>query len=284
MIDTLLSGLLSATLAIGDRLFGWLLHLPPVAAVAVLGILTSLLMSLARRWTTNQDLLGRAHADKRRLKVLTREAKAAKDKKAVSRYRTTSGEIALKLMRAEGKPLLTVLLPLILMGTWGWYRLGYLPPQENELVQVELSLPASAIGSVAFLVPHWGIDEPEKGYVVLVEEAAGDVPAGVAKWTVSGQASPEPYTLVLNHGDRRFQHDLLVGQRTYAAELVMHEPGRTLPQSFVRMRVPKIAGIFPGPHPDDWGGYGAWFPSWVITYFLFVLPFYFITKRLFRVY
>jgi len=277
-----MDALLNVTLALGDLLFGWLLYLPVVAAVAVLGILTSLLMLLVRRWTTNQDLLGRAHADKERLKVLMREAKAAKDKNAARRYRTTNGQIALKLMRAEGKPLLAVLAPLILIGTWGWCRLGYSPPQEDEPVQVELSLSASAIGSVAFLVPQRGIDA-EQRYVVLVEEASGDVLAGVARWTVSSKASPEAYTLVLNHGDRRFEHDLLIGQRTFAAELVMHEPGRALPQSYVRMRVPRIAGMIPGLYPDDWRGYGAFFPSWVITYVLFVLPFYLITKRLFRI-
>jgi len=278
------SALLSAILAIGDLLFGWLLYLPPVAAIGLLGVFTSLLIVLVRRLTTNRNLLGRAHADKRRLKVLTREAKAAGDNDAVNRCRTTNGQIALKLMRAEVKPLLVVLLPLILIGTWGWYRLGYIPPQEDEPVQVEMSLPASAIGSVAFLVPQPGIHAKQQRYVVLVEEATGDVPAGIAKWTVSGKASPEVYTLVLNYGDRRFRHDLLIGQRTHSPELVAHEPGRMLPQSYVRMRVPKIAGIIPGLYPDDWRGYGVLFPSWVITYILFVLPFYFITKRLFHIY
>ena len=279
-----MGNLLSATLAIGDLLFGWLLHLPPVAAIGLLGVFTSLLMVLVRRLTTNRDLLGRVHADKRRLKVLMREAKAAGNNDAVSRYRVTNGQIALKLMRAEVKPLLVALAPLILIGVWGWHRLGYIPPQEDEPVQVELSLPASAIGSVAFLVPQRGIDVKEQRYVAPVEEASGDTPAGIAKWTISGKASPEAYTLVLNHGDRRFQHDLLIGQQTHSPELVAHEPGRMLPQSYVRMRVPKIAGIVPGLYPDDWQGYGLLFPSWVMTYIAFVLPSYFVTKRLFRIY
>ena len=283
MSEALLERLLDATLTLGDLLLGWLLYFPPTAAVAVLGILTCLLMMLVRRWTTNQDLLARAHADRRRLRVLMREARVAGDKNAARRYRTTNGEIALKLVRAEGKPLLAALLPLVLIGTWGWYRLRYLPPVEDESVQIELSLDVSAIDSIAFLAPQQGI-HTEEGYVMLVEEAGGDVPAGVAKWTVSGKASPEPYTLVLNHGNRRFHHELLIGQRTCTSELVIHDPGRAVPQSFVRMRVPKIAGMIPGPHPDDWGGYGAIFPSWVITYVLFVVPLYFITKRLFRIY
>ncbi|NQU21647.1 MAG: DUF106 domain-containing protein [Candidatus Nealsonbacteria bacterium] len=273
--------LLRATLAVGDLLFGWALFIPPVLTVAVLGILTSGLMLAVRRWTTDQDLLGRADADKRRLKVLMREAKAVKDKAAVKRLRTTNGEIALKLMGAEVKPSLLAILPLVLIGTWGWYRLGYVPPQEDEPVLVELSLPASAAGSVAFLVPQEGI-RVKNGYVTHVEEVEGRIPAAVAKWTVCGKAAAEPFTLVLNHGKSRFEHDLLIGQRTYATDIVLHEPGRLLPQSYVRMRVPKIAGLVEGPQLDDWGGYGALLPSWVVTYLLVVIPFYFGTKRLFR--
>ena len=278
--------LLRATLAIGDLLFGWVLLLPPVMPIVVLGILTSGLMLAVRRWTTDQDLLGRAHADKRQLRVLMREAKAAKDKATVKRLRTTNAEIALKLMGAEVKPLLAAILPLIVMGIWGWYRLGYVPPQEDEPVTIELSLPASAAGSVAFLVPQEGI-RVESGYVARVEEVErnkAEIPAAVARWTVRGKAAAEPYTLVLNHHQRRFEHDLLIGQRTYATDLVSHEPGRLLPQSYARMCVPKIAGLIEGPHPDDWDGYGALFPSWVITYLLVVVPFYFAAKRLSRLY
>jgi len=282
--------LLRASLAAGDLLFGWALLLPTVIVVAILGVLTSALMLVVRRWTTDQDLLGRACADRRRLKVLMREAKAVKDKAAVKRLRKTNGEIALKRLGAEVKPLLAVLLPLVLIGTWGWYRLGYVPPRDDEPVMIELSLPASAAGSVAFLVPQEGIrvkdvEDVEDGYVARVEEveeSKAEIPAAVARWTVRGKAAAEPYMLVLNHGERRFEHDLLIGQRTYAADLVLHEPGRPLPQSYARMRVPKIAGLVEGPHPDDWDGYGALFPSWVITYLLVVVPFYFAAKRLFH--
>lgn len=274
--------LLRAILVIGDLLFGWTLLLPPVMPVAVLGILTSAVMLMVRRWTTDQDLLGRAHADKRRLKVLMREAKTAQDKAAMKRLRATNGEIALKLMGAEVKPALAAVLPLVLLGTWGWYRLGYVPPREDEPVSIELSLPVSAAGSIAFLVPQEGILPENRHYVARVEEVGGETPAAVARWTVRGKAATKPYTLVLNHGQRRFEHDLLIGQRTYATELVFHEPGRLLPQSYARMRVPQIAGLVEGPHPDGWNGYGALFRGWVITYLLVVVPLYFAVKRLFR--
>ena len=61
-----------------DVLLGWLLLLPRSIAVLAVGLTTAALLTLIRRWTTNQDRLRRASADMRRLKELKRAAKQAK--------------------------------------------------------------------------------------------------------------------------------------------------------------------------------------------------------------
>ena len=88
-----------------DYVLGWSLHLPHVAILALLAVCTAVVLTGVRKFTTNQDLLGRAKADKARLKVLMRAAKQAGDKEAVKRYRATNGEIGAVGMKAELLPL-----------------------------------------------------------------------------------------------------------------------------------------------------------------------------------
>ena len=72
-----------------DYPLGWMLALPRDVAIVTIAIGTSLLLTLARKWTTDQGYLLRSKNDIRRLKQLRREAKRAKDKSAVKRISTT---------------------------------------------------------------------------------------------------------------------------------------------------------------------------------------------------
>ena len=103
MLETLNNFVLS----IADPLLSWLLLVPANLAIIIIAIGTSAILTFVRLFTTNQDLLRRCDADKKRLKQLIREAKARKDKEAVKRHRATMGGVSMKLMRAEGLPLLT---------------------------------------------------------------------------------------------------------------------------------------------------------------------------------
>ena len=91
----------SIILTIGDPLLGWMLGLDRNIALFIVAIGTALILTLVRLFTTNQNLLGRCKKDKARLKQLMREAKKTGDKDAVARYRTTTGQIGMKSMKAE---------------------------------------------------------------------------------------------------------------------------------------------------------------------------------------
>ncbi len=254
-----------------------------VLSVFGLAMLTSVLLAILRRWTTDQERLGRAVADKRRQRELIRAAKARGDREAVGRHRATLGAIAVKLMCAEGRPLLAAILPIAFVGTWAWYRLGHLPPRADEPVVIQLALPPGEIGELAWLQPQKGVRIV--GPVVREVETGTDPgPAhGVARWTVSAAARPGPYPLTIRSATGTYIHPHLVGQRTYAPPVVFHDPdGGVLPQTEARLAVPPICGLIPGPGPADWGGFGSFFPAWVITYIVFVLPLFILGKRVLR--
>ena len=113
-----------------DVPLGWLLALPRDLAIALVAVGTSLVLTLVRKWTTNQDRLRRAGADVRRLRALLREAKWEKDRGAVRRLRTTLAMVRTIRFRAEGLPLLVSIVPIALLAFWAVQRLDYLRDPE----------------------------------------------------------------------------------------------------------------------------------------------------------
>ena len=109
----MLDAIMNFCVSVMDAVLGWLLHLPFHVAILFVAIATSAVLTFVRLFTTNQELLGRCKQDKKRLKQLMREARRAKDKDARKRYRTTMGRVSMKMMRAEGKPFLVSLVPII---------------------------------------------------------------------------------------------------------------------------------------------------------------------------
>lgn len=183
----MLDAITNACLAITDPLLGWLLYLPRDAVLMILALGTALLLSVVRLFTTNQDLLRRCHQDKARLKVLIREARRARDPEALARYRTTLQHVALTTLAAEGKPLLASLVPLILLGTWAFCRIAYLPVRPGSPVALRLYTPLADIGQWAHLVPPAGL-QSETGWIREVQaDRLGSEPTTAAS---SGDVMP----------------------------------------------------------------------------------------------
>lgn len=112
-----------------DALLGWLLLLPRDATLFVFALLTALLMTLVRRWRTNQDLLRCCANDLRQLKQLNRAAKESGDKPRRQRLRQTVALIKQMQLAEDMKVLWVVLIPVAALAMWAVERLDYLPPR-----------------------------------------------------------------------------------------------------------------------------------------------------------
>ncbi len=259
--------------AIFDGLLGWLLGLSWHATLLAVAACTGLLLALVRKYTTNQDLLRRVDADKVRLKELKREAKRAKDKEARLRYRQTTAMVAMKAFAQEGKPLLLAVLPIAILATWCYNRMGYFPPRDSEPVEVVFYGPVSAVGETVTLLPQDGLKA--EGWVRLArEEKVADQPTAVARWKVSGAASRRPHKLVFRWRDETFDRgEILVGQKTYSPRIVSDDAGRLGAE--VCLREARPLGIVPG--------FGDAFPAWLVGYLILVIPGAMVIKRLLRV-
>ncbi len=281
---------------VGDTLLGWLLHLPSDLVLLILALLTAGLMVLVRPLVTNQDRLRRVHDDSRRLAELMRQARQARDKQALARFKSTGTMLSMRKLAAEGWPLLVAVVPVAMLATWAMSRLEFHPPAENEAVEVvvQATSPAAA-GEVMHLVPPKdGGLEPADGWVQqLTLEASepglwdrylrrvkwarsqGPEQVAVARWTLKGKAKAEPYVLVFRFRDQPIKpRKLWIGQTIYAPEWVVEQDEPIVTQ--IKMRPVKLFGIVPG--------LGDYLPGWMVGYIIIAAPLVFFLKWLLKIY
>ncbi|HOI53719.1 MAG TPA: EMC3/TMCO1 family protein [Phycisphaerae bacterium] len=274
-LDTLNSALMS----IGDPALGWLLNLPRSVALFIIAIGTALILTVVRLWTTNQDLLGRCKRDKARLKQLMKEAKKAGDKEAVARYRTTVGQIGMKTMKAEGKPLLASIVPIAIIACWAWARIAYEAPVPGEPMDVYVYYEAAAIGRLTHLVPQENL-EAETGWIQkVVQDVDRDgkpINSGVARWRLRAAQKNDPYLLEFRYDGRTFTKEFIVDGRKYAEPITFYEEGAPALCTELKLTEAKLFGVIPGL---PWIGMQAW----MVGYLVIVLPFSFLLKPLLRI-
>ncbi len=258
-------------LAIGDGLLGWLLAWPRDLALVVLAWGSSAILTLTRRVTTNQNLLGRIAADRRRLKELLASAKAAGDAAALARLRLTKSQLAWLSLRAEGRPLLLALPPLALVATWCVHRLEFLPPLAGEPIAITAYTPFSWVGGVMHIAPAPGLRTAQ--WVQPIEPlTGGGPPQGSAAWVLDAAPTAEPYRLLFHSGRETCVQELLVGQRTYAPPVVTHRDQVTIE---CRLQPYRPFGVLPG--------IPQLLPPWMVGYLALAIVGVPILKRLWHV-
>jgi len=228
-----------------DFIFGWLLRLPSDLTILVIALLTGVVLTLVRKWTTDQGLLARAAADNKRLGQLIKEAKRTGNKEALARYRQTKAQIGMLKFRQEGKPMLVSLVPIALLATWAFARLEFLPPKPGDPVAVVARGPLTAAGEVVHLVPAPGLTV---------------VDGWVRKLAAIGEESQAEW---------RVQSDAVLS----AEHLTVR--GREL-QLELRLPERRLFNLVPG-----WPQYGL--PAWLVGYLLIVIPFVPLLKKVLRI-
>jgi hypothetical protein len=260
-------------LSIGDVLFGWSLRLPSDATLFAISAISAVILILARRLTTNQDLLRRVASDKKTLKQLIRRAKKEADRDTLQRQRKTLSTVSLLAFRSEWLPLLVSILPIAVLATWCIFRLGYHPPRAGEAVDLMVYAPVSAAGTVAHVVPEAGVRSD--GWIRQLQPVTDDGPPySSARWTLRADGDSAPYRLTLRIGGKNYTREFLVGQRIYSSPVVYHDDDVV---TELQMKPLKLFGIVPGM--DAIG-----FPPWLVAYLIIVLPLVPLLKRVFRVY
>ncbi|MGO9201298.1 MAG: Ig-like domain-containing protein [Limisphaerales bacterium] len=257
-------------LGVMDLVVGWLLVLPRDASILLVAVSTALLLAWVRKFTTNQDLLRRCAADRKRLRELRRTARRARDQVALARLRLTQNRVAIRAFSQEWKPMLASLAPIALLATWCWQRLEYLPPKPGEPVTFTASFPISAAGRLAHLVPADGLQAPQ-GWIQAITADTNTATAH-ATWTLTGTRGR--HSVTLRYHGRTFQHPLLLGEREYQVPLLAHDsPGI---RTAFELQPARLFGLVPGLP-------GLGLAPWLVAYLLVAMVAYPGAKRLLRV-
>ena len=230
-----------------DYIFGWLLRLPSDVTLLVIALMTSGALTLVRKWTTDQDVLGRATADNDRLAVLIKEAKRAGNKEALARLRVTKAQVGMLKFKQEGKPTLVSLLPIALLATWAFARLEFLPPAPGETVVAVAHAPVSAAGEAVHLVPTPGVT----AVAGWVKSFAVDGHEATARWQL--------------RFDRAADADGLVAHRA---------AGETRVE--LKLRERRLFGVVPGIPAIG-------FAAWIVGYLLLVIPLVPLLKKVLKI-
>ncbi len=262
-----------------DYPLGWLLDLPRDLAIFIVAVGTSFILTIARKWTTNQDRLRRCREDSARLKQLKREAKRAKDKAAVKRIQTTVGMIGMTKMKAEGLPLLVSIVPIAMLAIWALARLNYYPPKPQEPLTVRAYYPKSSVSKLTLLVPPKGATL--QGDAAQFVRISADEKNGEAEWTVLPSEETKELSLVVRHQGQAVEHPVAVGTRFYHPPVVRHT-GAPIDTTEVQLQQARFLEGFMG-FPGVPGVEVIMFPPWLVAYLIIVIPFVPLLRRALRI-
>lgn len=263
-----------AALAGGDLLFGWLMRLPGDLVLTLLALGSALLLVAVRRAATNQELLRRCAADKKRLRQLLREARKRGDREAVARLRANRSRVSLKQFRAEMLPLACLILPVAFLANWAWHRLEFHPPRPGEMIELRATFPAAAVGDLAHLVPQEHLSAA-RGWIQPIESATvGRNAPGVARWAVSFGESSANAPLVVRHRQRTLEWAWKFDRTMWETPVKEFEDAAVRME--VRLRPVKLFGVVPGVR---WLG----LPPWLVGYLLLTALCTALLKRWWRV-
>jgi hypothetical protein len=255
-----------------DHVAGWLLHLPSDAALVFIALSTALLLALIRVWTTDQDLLRRIAADKRTLRQLARQARAEGDPARARRHRENLTHITWqtlgRTLRGEGLTLVVSLVPLVLLGTWCFYRLEYHPPRAGETIELSLLTPVTDADSIVHLAPQPGVHCHSSWARQVAAEDSVRLPRGIARWQLSLDSQPQAYDLRIRIGQMTLTHPVLVGQTRYLPPDLTYMAYST----HVSLRPVRLFDRLPG---IPWLA----LPAWAVGYLLIAVPGTLVLKR-----
>jgi uncharacterized membrane protein (DUF106 family) len=170
----------------------WTSHLPPVWAIACIGVLTGLGMNLVMKFFSDQRLLGKCKDDMKKLKGFVAEAKKAGDKDTVTRLTNVSRRIGNKYAINALKPSLWTVPPVLVVALWAGSRLGFEPIRPGQEVEVVANFEDGASG-FAHIIPNEGI-APVGPSIVPVEipPPAAAAPAAPTSPDDKTKAEPKP--------------------------------------------------------------------------------------------
>ncbi len=184
-------------MALLDGIMGPFLSINPTLAIGLLSFLIALLMTLAYKLTTNQEVMRTLKADmkkfQKQMKDLQKEPEKMMDvqKKAMQKN--------MEYMKHSMRPTLITLLPLLLIFGWLNANFSYLPLTPGNDFTVTLTFQDSAYGPVQIVVPEG---------VKVLDSVEKNIQDGTVSWTLNAEEGE--YILQFQHAGQEYEKQILV--------------------------------------------------------------------------
>jgi len=190
-----------------DVLFGWVLYLHPTVAVLLLSIIVSLIVTLAYKYLTDQDLMKRLKTE---IKEFQKEMKTLKaDPSKAMAVQKKAMETNMKYMMQSFKPTIFTFIPIILIFGWLQGHLAYIPLMPGEEFGVEASFSIED-GDITLIVPE-GLE--------IINDPTQKIAAGKASWGLKGGKGE--YFLELRWKEMVKTKKIIIDEKKYEEPLLV---------------------------------------------------------------
>lgn len=284
-------------LAVGDLLFDWMLDVPRDLVLLIIAVMTGVVMTIIRRFTTNQDKLKRCNESEAKLKARLAEAKKCRDKEEKIRIRSVINQISMMKLTAEGKPLLFSLLPILVIAVWAFSRIAFIPPTPEDKVDVIVYFDSANIGQLATLLPQDDVDieGPAIRRIETSYNLKGETDGGMATWTISAAPRPKPYDLTFRFKGSTISAQYQLDGRSYASPAIWYDNNEDVIMTEFKLKPYKPLGAHVGLIDNLWNRYLTlpdweglrvqdFVAPWLLGYLILVVPLTFILKPALRTY
>jgi len=185
-----------------DTVMGPLLGLDPLYAVGTIAFIMTLILTLAYKFLTNQDLMKQLKAEIKALQAEMKELKEHPEK--MMKVQKKAMETNMKYMMESFKPTLITFIPIILILGWMQGALAFEPIMPGEEFTLEATFTEGEL-AILKVLPTQGIKITTRVEQQIVENKA--------RWGI--RAEKGNYQLTVIQKDSKQSHEVTIDEQLY---------------------------------------------------------------------
>jgi uncharacterized membrane protein (DUF106 family) len=250
-----------------NPVFSPLLKLPAVAAIGIISLLVSFIITIVYKYMTDQVKMKDM---KMRQKELQKQMKANRgDPQKLMKIQKEAMDINLKYMTQSFKPTLVTFIPIIIIFAWLNSNMAYEPIMPGQEFTTTVMMKQGYTGNVSVTVPEG---------VTVVGEPLQEITDGKAEFKFTAESGD--YLLVFNYKEKSYEKELTVtNDKEYApvTKILKNDPITSITLSNQKLIAINIAG-------KEEGGVFSGRLGWLGTYILFSLLFSIGLRKVLNIY
>ena len=242
-----------------NPIFSPLLKLPPLASIAIISLLISLIITIVYKYVTDQTLMKDLKQRQKEMQKKMKELK--KEPEKMMKVQKEAMELNMRYMKQSFKPTLITFIPIIIIFGWLNANMAFYPIMPSQEFSATAMFNEGYTGNVTISVPE-GIE--------IVGEKTAQIEEGAAEFRLKGEEGN--YLLVFDYEGRHFDKELTItkGQRYAPVQKVFKKES----VKAINIGNKKLIAL----------NLFGWEIGWLGTYIIFSLVFSLGLRKLLKIY